>query len=915
VNDTWDRLDARLRAAIGAAAGELADSGAAHWQGRELGAYRIESRISAGGMGVVYRARRADEQFERLVAIKVMHGPLASDEARRRFFAERQILADLNHPNIAQLLDGGTTPEGVPYLVMEYIDGKPIDEYCREASVTLAQKLRLFIEACSAVQYAHQHLVVHRDIKASNILVTSGGVPKLLDFGIAKLLDGGERAKVATDLTLADARLLTPRNASPEQVRGTAITTASDIYSLGVLLYELLTARPPYTIQGTTSLELERAICGTEPAMPSRYDSQLAGDLDTIVLMALRKDPARRYATVRQFADDLERHLAHRPVLARPESWRYRAGKFLRRNALATAAVALVLLAVGSLVTFYTLQLQRERELLARERATAEEVSAFLVGLFEDADPTHALPDVSARQVLEEGTTRIEELRSSQPLVAARLMLAMGRAYSGLGVFDRARDLDLEALAIRRRLLPAGDPRIAEALHHVGVAQTELREHDASLATLREALKLREAALGPDAAPVGETLYRIGVLQHRRGDYVEMGKVLERVMVIYQTAYGANSPTLVDVLNMLGLHYGLVSNNASSIATLERALGIGEQAWGRDSIRIATTLNALGRQNWALGKFPEAIRHYQRALSIKERYLGLEHPELGTTLYGLANSSNYVGAFSDSFAYYSRSIAILRKALGPDDFYLAMSYSGMAFLHSELGLFDESREYFQRSLDIAERKWGPNHPDLRAPLAGLARAMMQQRQFAEAEVRLARALAIVEPQFPPEHVDVVRTLSSIATLNRWRGNYTLARKQFEEVLARFDRGVGRKHPFATEALFGMGEVLKYTGSLPEAGPYYQAAMQNFSGVAGERKPAAAECFEGYADYLRRVGKVAEADAMARKGAQVRAYIAAERAKVLAASRELPSPVQGAGLSTRSVNSTGSVMPAVDALTR
>ena len=882
MTDTWESLDARLRAAIGAAAGELADSGAAQWQGRELGAYRIESRISAGGMGVVYRARRSDEQFERLVAIKVTHGPLASDEARRRFFAERQILADLNHPNVAQLLDGGTTAEGVPYLVMEHIDGKPIDEYCREGPLSLAQKLRLFIDVCSAVQYAHQHLIVHRDIKASNILVTADGVPKLLDFGIAKLLDGGDKARVVSDLTMADARLLTPRNASPEQVRGSAITTASDIYSLGVLLYELLTTRPPYTIQGTTSLDLERAICETEPVTPSSHDPQLAGDLDTIILMALRKDPSRRYATARQFADDIERHLAHRPVLARPESLGYRAGKFLRRNAWATAAVALVLVTITSLVTFYTLQLQREREQLARERATAEEVSAFLVGLFEEANPTRAQPDVSARQVLEDGTARIDELRSSQPLVAARLMLTMGRAYSGLGVYDRARELDMEALSIRRKLLPAGDPRIAEALHHVGVVQTELREHDASLVTLQEALSLREAALGPDAAPVGETLYRIGVLQHRRGDYVAMGKALERAITIYEKAYGLDSPTLVEVLNNLGIHYGMVSNNTASLATLQRALDIGEHAWGHDSIRIATTLQALGRQNWAMGNLTEAIAYYQRTLVIKEHYLGPEHPDLGNTLYGLANSSNTIGAFSDSFAYYSRAMAIQRKTLGPDDFYLALTYSGMGFLHSELGLFDQSKEYFRRALDIAERKWGPKHPDLRAPLAGMARALMQQRRFAEAEVRLTRALAIVEPQFPPEHVDVVRTLSSIATLNRWRGDYTLARKQFEDVLARFDRGVGRKHPFATESLFGMAEVLKYTGSLPEAEPYYRAALDNFSGVAGERKPAAAECFEGYAEYLRRVGRVSEAKAMERRAAQVRAYIAAERAKVLAA---------------------------------
>ena len=882
MTDPLDALDRRLRSAIGGVASELAESASTQWQGRMLGAYRIEARVAAGGMGVVYRARRSDQQFERVAAIKLLNNPLASDDARRRFFAERQILADLNHPNIAQLLDGGTTEEGIPYLVMEFIDGKPIDEYCRERDLTLAERLRLFLRVCDAVQYAHQHLIVHRDIKASNILVAGNGTPKLLDFGIAKLLEGSGAARAASDLTMADVRLLTPRNASPEQVRGAPITTASDIYSLGVLLYELLCNRPPYTIHATTPQALERAICETEPSPPSRHVRQLKGDLDVIVLRAMRKEPARRYGTARQLAEDIERHLAHRPVIARPESWSYRAGKFLRRNAWATAATVIVLVTIGSLVTFYTVQLQRERAQLARESATAEEVSAFLVGLFEEANPTRARPDVSARQVLEGGVARIAELRARQPRVAARLMISMGRAYSGLGLYERARELHVEALAIRRELLPAGSPLIAEALHHLGVVQTELREHDASLATLHDALRLREAALGPDAAPVGETLYRIGVLQHRRGDYVAMGAALKRAMVIYENTHGADAPALVDVLNILGTHYGLVSDNESARTTMERALHIGETAWGKDSIRIATTLQSLGRLYWGLGEFSRAIDYYQRTLTIKESYLGPGHPDLGNTLYGLANSSNAIGAYQDSYGYYTRAIDIQRKALGPDDFFLALSYSGMGFLHSELDIFDKSEAYFARALEIAERKWGPRHPDLRAPLAGLARAMARQGKFEGADARLARALAIVEPQFPPEHADVVRTLSSIATLDRWRGNHAAARKQFEEVLARFDRGLGRKHPFATEALFGMAETLKFAGEMGQAERFYQAALENFSGMAGQRKPAAAECYEGYADYLRRTGRVEEASAMSARAASVRSWIGVERRGVMQA---------------------------------
>lgn len=876
-SDPLERLDERIRRAIGDAAGELADRGAARWAGRRVGPYRIERRIAAGGMGVVFLARRADEQFERQVAIKIVSSPLASDEARRRFRAERQILADLSHPNIAQLLDGGTTDEDVPYLVMEYIDGLPIDEYCRQRELPLAARLRLFLQVCAAVQYAHQHLIVHRDLKPSNILVTPDGAPKLLDFGIAKLLEA------PTNLTVADARLLTPRNASPEQIRGQPITTASDIYSLGVLLYELTAGHPPYGVGEVTAGELERAICEEDPDLPSdgappALRRQLAGDLDNIVLMAMRKEPARRYATARQLAEDIERHLEHRPVAARPDTWAYRTRKFLQRHAWGAAATAGVVVLIAALVSFYTLRLANERDALARARATSDAISGFLVGLFEDANPNLTRPDVTAREVLEEGAGQIERLRETQPLVASSLMISMARAYSGLGAYDRSEALVADALAVRRRLLPADDPRIAEAMHYLGVAQGELREHDTALTTLNDALRMRETAFGAHALPVGETLLRIAFVQHRRGDYPAMGAALQRALPIHEAALGKDDAQTAEVVRQLGLYHYLVNDHAAALNELQRALAIGERIHGPDNIRVVSTLHTLARLKWQLGEFPEAIELYSRCLAIREAHLGPEHPDIGLSLYGLAVSHRDLGALDDSRRYYQRLIALQERVLGPEDFYLAMSLSGYGFLLLDVGELERAKASLTRSLAIAEKKWGASHPDLRAPLAALAKVAVEQRDFATADKHLVRALAIVEAQFPPEHVDVLRTLSTIATMNRRRGEHALARGQFEEVLARFARSVGLEHPFASEALFGMGESLKAQGELEQAETFYLAALRNYQGPYSGRKGVVAECLEGYADLLRRRGRAAEAEPVEARAAAIRAYVRSERAK-------------------------------------
>ena len=384
-------------------------------EGDRIGPYRVLRTLGVGGMGEVFLAERADAEFEHQVAIKVVYGGSVARGVQSRLKIERQILAQLDHANIAHLLDGGSLADGTAYIVMEYVDGVPIDVYCDSNRLDVAARLRLFQAVCAAVHYAHQNLVVHRDLKPSNILVTAAGVPKLLDFGIAKLLNEGQAGRHTLAVTHADFRLMTPDHASPEQVRGQAITTSSDVYVLGVLLFRLLTGTGPFFIPSMRLSDIEHAICEKDPPLPShavkddsaetrriadarnlspaRLRRVLRGDLDNMVFMAMRKEPERRYASAQQMASDIQRYLDGKPVIARRDTMSYRTSKFARRHWLpVTAGVSLVFLILAFATTTYVQSLriaaERDRVAVQRERAEhervrAEEVSKFLVDLFK----------------------------------------------------------------------------------------------------------------------------------------------------------------------------------------------------------------------------------------------------------------------------------------------------------------------------------------------------------------------------------------------------------------------------------------------------------------------------------------------------------------------------------------------------
>jgi eukaryotic-like serine/threonine-protein kinase len=544
-----------------------------------IGPYRVVQRRASGGMGTVYLAVRADGQFDQQVAIKVVKRGMDTEEILRRFGQERRTMAALQHPNIAHLLDAGVMPDGRPYLVMEYVNGIPIDHYCDEHRLTTRERLRLFCVVCEAVR-----LVVHRDLKPGNILVDDKGAPKLLDFGVSKVLLGTGSAEV----TALEEQRFTPEYASPEQVAGQPLSTSSDVYSLGIILYELLTGQRPYRFVTRTVSEISRVVCEQEITPPSvavqlaveqpangdasneadpsnaavhrreastdRLRRRLLGDLDTIVLKATHKDPARRYASVEQFVSDIDRHLSGRPVLARPDTLAYRCQKFVRRNSLAVtgASVALVSLAIGFATTLWQVRvasLERDGAYMARDQAEA--TADFLQRMMAAADPSNEGPDTKVRTVLEAADRRVDSDLKGHPLVQATVWSTIGRTYLGLGLLEQA----------EKSMTVARDTRIA--------------------------------LLKPGHHDLAESEFDFAQLYHAQGKYDAAEQLLSRCLETHRRQRGEANLDIARVLNDLGAVRRAAGKIAESETAHREALKIREHLTGRASLAVAESLNNL----------------------------------------------------------------------------------------------------------------------------------------------------------------------------------------------------------------------------------------------------------------------------------------------------------------------------------
>jgi eukaryotic-like serine/threonine-protein kinase len=771
--------DPIIDSGIDGVAGELLDEpltdGQPHGQ---FGPYRLVRPLGEGGMGVVHLAVRDD--LGQTAAIKVLRDVWVSPEARERFVREQRTLARLSHPSIARLYHAGTLDDGTPWLAMEYVDGLSLMQYCARHESGLAGRLRLFRQVCDAVQHAHQQLVVHRDLKPSNILVTSGESVKLLDFGIARQLDSLD---APPDRTRTVFRFLTPNYAAPEQLSGAPSGIAADVYSLGVILYELLTGRRPFELADVSPREAETIVAAREPSRPSalvrtggvrRWARARWDDLDVICLTAMHKDPARRYRSVEALARDVEHYERGEPLEARPDTWTYRAARYAGRNARVLAAAAVVLLVAALLVTFYTLRLSTARAAAEAEASRAERIQEFMLGLF-DAGERDAAPRADLRVValVDRG---LQEARSleGQPLIQAALFHTLGLLHQRLGSYDRAEASLQAAIDRRRELLGEDHADTLDSLIALGLLRIDQARLDEAEQLVRDALARSRQVLPEGHRGRARATAALGRVLEERGAYDEAIPALQRAVQLYSA--GGQPP----------------------------------------GTELAGALSSLANARFYRGELDESERLNQRVLAMNRELRGERHASVASDLLNLGAIATSRSRHDEAVGHYQEALAIMLDWYGPDHPQTASAQTILAQGFLALGRYDEASGLLQRALETQERVYGPVHRRVGFVLNEIGLLARRQGRLDEAEAALDRSLAINRELYPEPHFRVGVALANLGSVYLAKGQPARAERLFREALNLYHDALPRGHTSTGIAAIRLGSALVAQGRYQEA---------------------------------------------------------------------------------------------------
>ncbi len=747
---------------------------------QNFGPYRLGRLLGEGGMGVVYLAERED--LGNLAAIKILRDAWMSPARRERFALEQRTLAQLNHPSIARLYDASMLADGTPWFAMEYVDGVPLTAYCAARHCSIGERLRLFRAVCDAVDYAHQHAILHRDLKPSNILVKEDGAVRLLDFGIAKQLEGDIASPRDTRTAL---RLMTPAYAAPEQIRGENASIQSDVYSLGVILYELLTGQVPFDPAGQSMGEFERLILEREPAKPSaaggapRQASKAEwADLDVLCATAMHKDPARRYRSVERLMRDLDHYRNGEPLESRRDTLAYRATKFARRHTRAVTASAVVMLAVSILVVFFVVRLAAARNAALQQAERTRRIQNFMFNLFNGGDKEAGpADDLRVVALIDRGVQEAQSLKA-EPAVQAELYQTLGVVYQNLGKLDQADELLQAALDQRRQILGRKAPNLTRV--DVAESQIALALVRADEAKLDDALRLVLAGLDV----IRQDL--------RPGDPGRLKAM---------TAYGK-------VLEMRGEY-------AKAIAAMESAVNAREVA-GRDSPELADALSELASNHFYAGHYDICDTLFHRVLAMHRRFYGDGHPRVAEDLIDPGATQMERGNYADSENYDRQALAIDEKFYGPDHHETgsALTQLGRSLYYEKR--YDEASGLLRRALAIQERVHGLVHPAVASVLNELGNIASASGHYREAEAAFQRMVNIYRAVYHDQHYLIGTAQSNLATVYVGEKQYGRAEALYREAIRRFNETLPANHTSIAVARIKLGRVLVLQNRYAEA---------------------------------------------------------------------------------------------------